>query len=435
MAQNRSEEPVLDSALRHATGEPAGNSSVSTRPFLARNVTTPEMVYGDVLLVKDVAVEDLDESDYWTASSNPYLVLAFAQQQAVSCVYEKVLDASWNGPFAFLMGSPGNEVNPPWPSTVGASTPCNKETKSSRTANEEPKEFKEKTKSSKNTPSESAPPTDLTGIGPAVCGAVSAAEAKENALCVMAFHHSVKHQDRLLGFVDIDVRAVERGQHVKETYFLKGCPGRKSTITLSMERYPLLSPTVQGVLVSMIHKERALSSWLLKQHSISLKQLLGLEPFVPASRDVTFEERAALEAKEKKELLMGGGETHANAALAHLIHLIRSRSLSALHAPGDRTLRKMTNVLWSQQAALTQDLPCRTLIITNIRCADRSLDRERVTNRLFVLLSEASDSNIKSLHLIPSLPFPLPSTDSDAHAEVPPGGTKKKRIPVLYRCI
>jgi len=75
----------------------------------SRQVTVPEMSYGDVLLFQILEASHLRETYYFSQTSNPYAVFAFRNQVSKSSVKNKQLNPKWNETFGFLIGSPGTE--------------------------------------------------------------------------------------------------------------------------------------------------------------------------------------------------------------------------------------------------------------------------------------------------------------------------------------
>eukprot|EP00475_Leptophrys_vorax_P034482 TRINITY_DN5569_c0_g1_i1.p1 TRINITY_DN5569_c0_g1~~TRINITY_DN5569_c0_g1_i1.p1 ORF type:complete len:1052 (+),score=271.57 TRINITY_DN5569_c0_g1_i1:49-3204(+) len=70
-------------------------------PGFARQKTAPSLQFGDVLVVELVGARKLQKSDYWSNSSDPYVILNLGTQTARSSVVSKNLNPKWEETFVF----------------------------------------------------------------------------------------------------------------------------------------------------------------------------------------------------------------------------------------------------------------------------------------------------------------------------------------------
>ena len=211
------------------------NQSLALPPptVLRRNITDAEVSYGEALLVQLIRADDLNETEYWSATSNPYAVLALGQSSARSGIREKTLHPVWNEWFGLYVPSPA-ECAARDAATVGAGSKTGVSASGDR-------QHHSKAESGNSSTSVKTPVDKETLLH-------QADQLNRERLSVLLFSHHLKGDDDdvALGQYEAPLSDIPVGSLLDYDGKLKHV--HTGRVTLRMGRYALSSPSMSCLL-------------------------------------------------------------------------------------------------------------------------------------------------------------------------------------------
>ena len=343
----------------------------------------------------------------WNGTSDPYAILAVDKQSVRSSMIKRKLNPIWNETFMFHIDLQGTHPSAAAEHSAG-------------------KTLEDQIKIESDSLSVPAAPARATSESSSSSSSWALSKSKKKArpplpsrnLSVLLFDHDWVRHDHTLGWFEVDLNTIPRDRYVERTFVLQGA--KNGEVTLSLQRCTLTSPHMQRILKTLVSLGRPIKQSDLATKSVSLRQLLGREPYITLPSSSTGNAASSPDKKPHRRSknastdmssgssggaapavasTFGGHSIQFIPALSHLASLIvdpRSR----FSANNQRTLHKVLYILRSQQVVdLALDLPTRVLWFSNLSSGvggDESLS----ASSLFITLRKHFPNRIKRM-LIP----------------------------------
>lgn len=231
-----------------------------------------------------------------------------------------------------------------------------------------------------------------------------------SALTVMVWDHDFLTPDDFMGQIEIPLKDIPRdssahpfdpsgiphdpsssslnnaddgngnGNESDEKWFqLEGA--KSGEVCLSLKRVVLTSPHLRDVLLKLERYPKCWNRKLLEKYSVGINHFLGTDPW-------NF-------ADQKASLVSGFPQSlHDNPALANIETLLHSQRLQLSN---QKTVAKVANILWSQGALKTHDIPSRYVWISDVTIPPKDV---------YLLIQFLSKGALKVFSYFPHLPRP-----------------------------